>query len=83
MVMHIPKDSELSVKPGECFDLIFDKAGNVSHDNKAHLDPAPPKHSVKAHDKTHHCAKQTGKVTVTFASGDPEQASTHTILIGN
>jgi hypothetical protein len=83
MVMHIPKDSELSVKPGECFDLIFDKAGNVSHNDKAHLDPPPPKNSVNAREKTHHCAKQKGTVTVTFASGVSEQASTHTILIGD
>jgi hypothetical protein len=83
MVMHIPKDSELSIKPGECFDLIFDETGNVTHDAKVHLDPPPPKHSVKAHNKTRHCAKQTGKVTVTFASDVSGQASAHTILIGN
>ena len=83
MVMHIPKDSELSIKPGECFDLIFDQAGKVTHDAKAQLDPAPPKHSVKAHQKSHHCAKQTGKVTVDFASDDSGEASSHTILIGN
>ena len=83
MVMHIPKDSELSIKPGDCFDLIFDEEGDVTHNNKAHLDPPPPKRSVKARDKTHHCAKRKGKVTVKFASNNPEQASTHTILIGN
>jgi hypothetical protein len=83
MVMHIPKDSELSINQGECFDLIFDQAGHVTHNNQAHLEPPPPGQSVKAHNKTRHCAKQKGKVTVTFASGDPEQASTHTILIGN
>jgi hypothetical protein len=42
MVMHIPKDSELSINQVNVFDLIFDKAGNVTHDNKAHLDPARP-----------------------------------------
>lgn len=83
MVMHIPKDSELSIKPGDCFDLIFDEEGDVTHNNKTHLDPPPPQRSVKARDKTHHCAKRKGKVTVKFASSNPEQASTHTILIGN
>ena len=83
MVMHIPKDSELSVKQGECFDLIFDKEGRVTHSDEAHLEPPPPKNSVKAHNKTHHCAKKKGKVTISFDSSDPEQASTHTILIGN
>lgn len=82
MVMHIPRDSELSIKRGDCFDLVFDEDGHLTHTNKDHLDPPPPKRSVKAHEKTHHCAKKGGKVEVQFAAGN-ELASTHTILIGN
>jgi hypothetical protein len=82
MEMHIPKDSELSIKRGEWFYLIFDKEGHVSHNCKGHLDPVLPEGSVKAHHKTHHCAMQTGKVEVQFTAANPG-ISAHTILIGN
>jgi hypothetical protein len=83
MEIHIPKDSEVSVKRGDCFDLIFDEDGEISHNNKTHLDPPLTKHSVRAHDRSHHCAKQAGKVEVRFTSKSSALATTRTILIGN
>jgi hypothetical protein len=83
MEIHIPKGSAVSIKRGDCFDLIFDEDGEINHDNKTHLDPPLTKHSVKAHEKSHHCAKQKGKVELQFTPNNSALATTRTILIGD
>lgn len=82
--MHIPSDKSLKIKVHECFDLTFDQAGRVTHDDHNHLILDLIEKDYSAGETVNLCGKSKGTVKITFKpKRHHELDTTHTILVGD
>jgi hypothetical protein len=81
----IPKDTaDFYLKKGQCFNLAFSAKGTVKCKDRDFFDPPLPEGPVDQNTPVEaHEAVEKGTVKIYFTSPTHDDASTHTILIGD